>query len=121
MITPAELIERIQQHPRIHDAGMILTHFGIVRSFNLKGETVTKLEVRPDRDRAEAIRRDLLERPGVVEIIVELNEGELAPGDPIMLAAVAGETREQVFPVMMDLIDRLKAEASAKKETVVAG
>jgi molybdopterin synthase catalytic subunit len=106
----------IQSHPRILDAGMVLLHYGLVRSFNLQGQTVISLEVRPDTAKAESIRRELLQRPGMVEIVVRLNSGVLQPGDPIMLVAVAGETRDHVFPVMEELIERLKKEASVKTE-----
>ena len=107
----------IQGHPRILDAGMVLLHYGLVRSFNLEGQTVVSLEVQPDLAKAEAIRRELLERPGMVEIIIRLNNGLLKPGEPIMMVAVAGETRDLVFPVMEELIERLKKEASVKTET----
>jgi len=109
----------ILAHPRIKDAGMVLTHLGLVRSFNLKGQTVTQLAVEPDLDRAEAIRRELLERPGIIEIAVRLNSGTLSPGEWIMLVAVAGETRDKVFPVLEELIERIKREASRKQETTV--
>jgi molybdopterin synthase catalytic subunit len=67
-------------------------------------------------DKAEIIRQDLLSRPGIVDIQIRLNSGTLKPGDPIMLAVVAGETRDKIFPVMEELIERLKKEASQKTE-----
>ena len=114
----AEVLAEIQKHPRILDAGMILTHLGRVRSFSLKGGRVLKLRVRHDEAKAEAIRRELLSSPGVVDIVIRLNQGVLEPGDPIMICAVAGETRPDVFPVMERLIARLKAEASDKTEEI---
>jgi len=110
------ILALIQGHPRIKDAGMVLFHLGLVRRFNLEGRTVTALECRVDHDRAEAARQELLQRPGIVDIFVWLNSGRLEPGEPIMVAAVAGETRDQVFPVLQELIERLKKEASVKKE-----
>ena len=110
-------LAEIQNHPNFLDAGMVLFHFGVVRSFNLKGETVKTLEVRPDRAKADAIRAEILQRNGIVDVVIHLNSGVLRPGDPIMLAAVAGHTRDIVIPVMSELIERLKAEASEKKET----
>jgi molybdopterin synthase catalytic subunit len=109
-------VAEIQGHPRILDAGMVLMHYGLVRSFNLQGQTVISLDVQTNTDQAENIRRELVQRPGIIEIVVRLNQGLLKPGDPIMLAAVAGETRDLVFPVMEELIERLKKEASVKKE-----
>lgn len=113
-----KVVAEIRNHPDIKNAGMVLVHLGLVRSFNLKGQKVDALNVKPDLDKAEKIRTELLKRKGVVEVVVRLNEGELTVGDPIMIAAVAGDTRETVFPVLQELIERIKTEASEKKESV---
>lgn len=115
----SQALAEILNHPRILSAGMVLTHYGMVRSFDLQRREVLSLTVEPDRERAEIIRRQLLTRPGIVEIVIRLNSGKLKPGDPIMLVAVAGETRDQVFPIMQELIERLKKEASRKIEETV--
>jgi molybdopterin synthase catalytic subunit len=115
----AEVLNAIQNHPRITDAGMILTHLGLVRSYSLDGRTVTAMTVRHDVDRVEAIRRELLERPGIVEIIARVNQGRLEPGDPVMVVAVAGGTRDQVFPVLQEMIERIKKQAAEKHEETV--
>ena len=113
------VLKEMESHPRIGEAGMILVHLGRVRAFDLEGRAVTSLHLEHDHDRAEAIRADLLDRPGVVEILIRLNSGHLSLGDPIMIAAVAGQTRQQVFPVLEELIDRLKKEAVRKREDLV--
>jgi len=110
------VMEIIKSHPRIKEAGMVLIHTGLVRSYNLKGEKVSALDLKPDRAGAEAIRQELLRREGIVEILVWFNQGRLAVGEPIMIAAVAGGTRPQVFPVLEELVDRLKREATRKEE-----
>jgi molybdopterin synthase catalytic subunit len=110
------VMDKIRAHPRIKDAGMVLIHSGLVRSYNLQGEKVSALELEPDRDKAEAVRQELLQREGIVEILVWFNQGRLEVGEPIMVAAVAGGTRPQVFPVLEELIDRLKKEAATKTE-----
>ena len=110
------VLKKMESHPRISEAGMILVHLGRVRAFDLEGRAVTSLYLEHDHDRAEAIRAELIDRPGVVEILIRLNSGRLVIGDPIMIAAVAGQTRQQVFPVLEELIDRLKKEAVRKKE-----
>ncbi|MFH1090676.1 MAG: molybdenum cofactor biosynthesis protein MoaE [Pseudomonadota bacterium] len=111
-----EVIKQMQSHPRIKEAGMILTHLGLVRSYSLDGGEVKKLRVTHDDVKAEAIRREFLKAPGIVDIVIRLNSGELSPGEPIMLCAVAGGTRDQVFPVMQELVERLKTETVVKKE-----
>jgi molybdopterin synthase catalytic subunit len=110
------IIQEMQNHPRFNEAGMILTHFGLVRGFDLAGRPVSHLIVKHDEAHAEALRREMRKRPGVVEIILRLNSGTLRPGDPIMLAAVAGDTRQTVFPVLEELVNRLKTEAVEKSE-----
>jgi molybdopterin synthase catalytic subunit len=110
------VLNEIRAREDINRAGMILVHFGQVRGFDLDGRPVTSLTVVPDLDKAEIIRQDLLSRPGIVDIQIRLNSGTLKPGDPIMLAVVAGETRDKIFPVMEELIERLKKEASQKTE-----
>ena len=37
-------------------------------------------------------------------------------GDPILAVAVAGDLRENVFPALMETVNRLKKEASKKKD-----
>ena len=114
----AAALKKMQTHPGIQNAGMILTHLGMVRSFNLAGETVTSLGIAVDLEVCENIRREFLAKPGIVDIAIEMNTGLLKPGDPIMLVAVAGDTRDHVFPALQGIIERLKKDASKKTETV---
>jgi len=95
---------------------MVLVHLGQVRSSDLEGRPVRRLYLEHDQDRAEALRAEMLGRPGIVEIVIRLGEGWLELGQPIMIAAVAGRTRGEVFPVLEELVDRLKGEAVSKKE-----
>ena len=113
-----EVLAKIQENPNFHRAGMVLIHYGLVRSYDLKGRDVGSLEVEVHADRAEEIRAEMLRRPGIVDIVVEFNSGRLKVGDPIMLAAVAGGTRPEVFPVLKDLVDRLKREGVEKVENL---
>jgi len=110
------VMARIQENPDFSRAGMVLIHCGVVRSFDLQGRDVESLEIRVNAERAEEIRAEMLDRPGIVEIVVEFNPGKLTVGDPIMLAAVAGGTRPEVFPVLKELVDKLKREGVTKTE-----
>jgi molybdopterin synthase catalytic subunit len=40
----------------------------------------------------------------------------LQPGDDLLFIVVAGDIRENVKPVLADLLDRIKAEAVSKSE-----
>jgi molybdopterin synthase catalytic subunit len=48
--------------------------------------------------------------------LINTSEGHLDVGDDIMAVVVGGDTREHVFPVLMDTVNRIKAEATEKKE-----
>ena len=45
--------------------------------------------------------------------------GRLKPGDDLLFIIVAGDIRENVKPVLAELLDRIKAEAVTKSETKV--
>ena len=59
------------------------------------------------------------QRPGIVEVAVQLFEGYRRIGDDVMLVAVAGDIREHVFPVLEETVERLKREVTHKKEYFV--
>lgn len=115
----SRLMSEIENHPRFHEAGMVLTHYGVVRSVNLKGQKVAALTVDHDLDKIETVKKEMLQRPGIVEIVYQVNQGRLTPGQPIMLVAVAGATRDKVFPVLEEMIDRIKKEGSNKSEELM--
>lgn len=115
-MNPSHAMSQLMAHPDIGRAGMILFHLGLVRSFSLKGPDVEAMTVHHHADRAEAIRREMLQRPGIVAIHMELGQGRLKPSEPVMLVAVAGETRDQVIPVLQEMVERIKTEAADKEE-----
>jgi len=97
--------------------GMLLIHNGTVRSWSRKDRSVVKsIEVLPDHEKMRSIRDDFMQREGIYEIIVEANEGMLKPGDDLLFIIVAGDIRENVKPVLAELLDRIKSEAVRKRE-----
>lgn len=97
--------------------GMLLIHNGTVRSWSRKDRSAVKsIEVVPDRQRINALRDEYLQHRGIYEIIIEANEGMLAPGDDLLFIVVAGDIRENVKPVLAELLDRIKSEAVSKRE-----
>lgn len=52
----------------------------------------------------------------IVEVLVYTNEGQLKVGDEILAVAVGGDIRESVFPALVDAVERIKKEATRKKE-----
>ena len=59
---------------------------------------------------------DIKRLTGIIEVIVDTNEGHLEVGDQILAVAVGGDIRENVFPALIETVNRLKKEASKKKE-----
>ncbi|MFN2353914.1 MAG: molybdenum cofactor biosynthesis protein MoaE [Desulfopila sp.] len=112
-----ELVEEIKQHPEYYKAGMILCHNGVVRQTSRDGRAVSGLTVAVDRHRLEEIVHAQKKRQGIVEILVEINEGEdLAIGDDVMFIVVAGDIRETVLSVLSDTLDQIKSTVTRKTE-----
>ena len=106
----------IKSRPDFHKTGMIATHLGIVRSFSRDGSPVRGMELSVKRDKVEQIVEELRKRPGIIEVMIEANEGDLRVGDELVAIMVAGDTRDHVFPVLTEAISRFKAEAAVEKE-----
>lgn len=116
MVRIEKLIQKMKSHPRSADMGMVATHLGLVRGTSLDGRAVTGLEVSFDQERLAKIIQDIKRMDGVIDVAVEVSGGCLAVGDEIMAVAVGGDTRENVFPALVAAVDRIKREATAKKE-----
>jgi molybdopterin synthase catalytic subunit len=99
------------------NVGMVLIHNGVVRSWSRSDRRpVRRIRVTPDREKMELLRKEFQSRPGIFRVIVHAFDGELAPGDDLLYLIVAGDIRENVKPVLSDLLDRIKAEAVIKEE-----
>lgn len=111
-------IAQLKQEPGFTEhVGMILVHNGLVRAWSRKdGAPVTQVEVHPDHAKIEAIRKEIEARPGIFRVVVQANEGLLNVGDDLLFLIVAGDIRENVKPALAELLDRIKAEAIAKRE-----
>lgn len=97
--------------------GMILVHNGVVRAWSRQDKAeVSKLEVKPDYSKIKTLVEEYEQKPGIFKIIVEAKEGVFSPGDDLLFILVAGDIRENVKPVLGELLDRIKSEAIYKKE-----
>ena len=110
------MIEKVRAHPEHEKIGMIASHLGIVRGVSRNGRDVSGIEVVHDQRIIDDIILNIKELPGIIEVIVETNEGHLEVGDHILAVAVAGDLRENVFPALIETVNRLKKEASKKRE-----
>ena len=53
-----KMLKTVKEHPHSSKMGMIASHLGLVRETSLKGDPVTGIHVRFDRDVIETIIRD---------------------------------------------------------------
>lgn len=114
----SKTIAELKKRPDFNEnVGMILIHNGTVRQWSRQDrQTVTALETVVDQDKIDRLRHEFLEHPGIYEIIVEAHSGRFVPGDDLLFILVAGDIRENIKPVLADLLDRIKSEAIRKTE-----
>lgn len=112
-----DLIERVKRHPDFSRAGMVLCHNGVVRETSRAGQPVSGLRIAVDHDRLRAILDEQRQRPGIVDIQVEIVENrDLTVGDDVMGLVVAGDIRENVIAVLAETLDQIKKTVTRKTE-----
>jgi len=112
-----QLVGVIKNHPDYEKAGMILCHNGIVRSTSRDGKSVTGLTVQVDHARLRSIIKKHKQDPGIIEILVEIQENQrLSVGEDVMYLVVAGDIRENVIHTLQDTLDAIKSTATKKTE-----
>ena len=111
-----KMLEGIKAHPEYRNVGMIASHLGIVRSFSRDGSSVSGMDVQFDEGKIEDIIDDIKSRPGIVEVLINANKGRLTVGEEFVAVVVAGDIRDNVFPALIDTVNRLKTEAATEKE-----
>lgn len=111
------LIEQIKQRPDYVKVGMIVCHNGVVRSTSRDGRKVRGLRVAVDYRKLEAVIAEQKLRPGIVEILVQINaDRDLRVGDDVMGLVVAGDIRENVLAVLTDTLNTIKKKVTKKTE-----
>ncbi|MFQ6065412.1 MAG: molybdenum cofactor biosynthesis protein MoaE [Candidatus Bathyarchaeia archaeon] len=125
-VSLVDLIRDVRADSDIYKAGAIACFVGIVRGVAKDGGEVKKLEYETHEKAAvkslNKIISDILNRPGVVDIRIHHNIGELEVGDDIIYIVVAGKHREDVFQALRDAIERVKKETPIwKKEYSTLG
>ena len=113
-----KMIEKVKKSTDTSKVGMITSHLGVVRRTSRSGLEVTSIEVAYDQVALEEIVSDIKKMPGIAEVLVETREGHLNVGEEILAVVVAGDIRENVFPALVAAVNRIKAEASRKKENI---
>lgn len=117
LVSLDHLIARVRAHPQISRAGMILCHNGMVREFDRSGaRRVSGLRVVVNRSEIERIRLWAKSQPGIAAVEIEAFDGEFHVRDDLLYVVVAGDVRENVFAVMRQTVERIKAEGVHKTE-----
>ncbi|MBN1829055.1 MAG: molybdenum cofactor biosynthesis protein MoaE [Deltaproteobacteria bacterium] len=111
-----QLLQQVKSHENYHAVGMILCHNGVVRKTSRNGRLIKEITVTADWTRLDETIRKAKKRPGIVEVLADIREGRLFAGEDIMYVVVAGDIRENVFAVLMDTVNEIKAEVTKKEE-----
>jgi len=118
------LVNFVRSNRRFDEVGALACFVGFVRGYTSAKKKVKRLELEAYTERAErafeAIADDVKSRPGVVEVLIHHIVGELGVGDPILFVIVAGASRRDVFPALVETVDRVKREAAIWKKEVLA-
>jgi len=109
-------IKEIKGQSDFKDLGMFLVHNGVVRATSKEGKPVLGMHLSYDREKLAGLVNELSRRDGIVSVKVWINEGLLHVGDDIMYALVAGKFRTHVFPVLQELVSRIKKEIVSEVE-----
>lgn len=111
-----DLIEKVKRETDTAKVGMIVCHNGVVRGTSRAGEPAEYLDIDVDSDAWERVLDEMRAEPGIAAIEAHLCTGRRQIGEDVMFVVVAGDIRENVFPVLEKTVNRLKKEAVLKKE-----
>jgi molybdopterin synthase catalytic subunit len=123
--TMGSLIKKIRKSSKIENSGAIGTFTGIVRANT--GDTRTEFlefEEYPglSRQKMDNICANLRGRKGIIDVLMYHKTGVIPAGADIVYIVVAAGHRDELFPVLREAIERLKAEVPIwKKEHTVKG
>jgi len=111
-----EIVKRVERRSKPENLGMVLLHKGIVRGTSKDGKEVKGMELSFDKGALKSLIKKAEEREGIEAVEVWINEGKLKVGDTIMLIAVGGRFRKEVFPTLEWLVERIKKEVVVERE-----
>lgn len=113
-----ELVDKVKREIDPMKVGMIVCHNGVVRGTSRAGIPAEFLDVGVDREKWESIIGEMRAQPGIAAVETHLFTGRRQVGDDVMFLVVAGDIRENVLPVLENLLNRLKKEAVIKFEKI---
>jgi molybdopterin synthase catalytic subunit len=123
--TLESLVKKIRRSGKIEKTGAIGTFTGIVRTVSENSRTeFLEFESYGEvaRQKMDEICSALKQEEGIVEVLMYHRTGIIQKGEDIVHIVVAAGHREQMFPVLREAIERLKAEVPIwKKEHALEG
>lgn len=120
------LLNQVKTHERFKDVGGIGIFIGVTRSSSADGRPVSHLELEAYESKAEeamaSIADDIASRSGIVDVLIHHIAGKLKQGELIMAVLVAGRSRKDVFPALIEAVERTKSVVPIwKKEFLTSG
>jgi len=118
MLDMNRMIEIIKKNQDFEKVGMILCHNGIVRGYSKDGRKVKALKVKLDNAKLTNLINRIKRKPGIIDVLVDIREGELSIGEDIMYVVIAGDIRENVFPALKEVVNSIKSYVIKKEEEI---
>ncbi len=115
-MTFLDFVKNFKKDIDYNRVGMILFHNGVVRGTSRNGKGVSSIKVHVDYEKIKKILKDFSDKNGIFKVDAYAFEGEFKVGDDLLFVGVAGDIRENVFPVLQDLVNQIKKEAIKKEE-----
>lgn len=111
-----DFVKQFKCNINLKKTGMILFHNGVVRAVSRDGKKVKNLIVNKDQKKINKILKEFSKKQGISKVDATVFQGEFSVGDDLMYVGVAGDVRENVFPALQELVNRIKKEAVFKEE-----
>ncbi len=116
MVTLQGMIDDLKKKLDPAKVGMYACHNGVVRGTSRDGVPAVALDIDCDWEAWNRVLSEVRSRPGIAAVEAYLYTGRRQVGDDVLLIVVAGDIRENVFPVLEETLNRLKKEAVKKRE-----
>ena len=122
-INITDLFEKVRDSKDFCTAGAITCFTGVVRATSRSGGRVRKLYVESWEEKAEksltVIAERMSKKEGITAVLIYHVVGELEVGDDIVYVIVAGDHRENIFPVLEETVELYKKEAEIWKKEIL--
>ncbi len=111
-----EFVTNFKKNIDYSKTGMILFHNGVMRATSRDGKNVKKLKIKKDQNKIDEILKEALNLKGISKIEAKVFEGDFNIGDDLMYVGVAGDIRDNVFPALEIVVNKIKKFAVKKIE-----